>query len=195
MEITTDTIKKLRDQTGISVMQCKKALEESGGDMDKALVILKKKSAAIASKKSDRELGAGTISAYIHAGGNVGAMVELSCETDFVSKNEDFKKLAHDIAMHIAATNPEFLSQDDISEEDKKKASEVFTKEIEESGKPEDIKQKMLEGKLSAYFNEMTLLEQKFIKNPDVTIKGLLEEATQKFGERTEITNFTRFAV
>lgn len=195
MEITTDTIKKLRDQTGISVMQCKKALEESGGDMDKALVILKKKSAAIASKKSDRELGAGTISAYIHAGGNVGAMVELSCETDFVSKNEDFKKLAHDIAMHVAAANPEFLSQNDISEEDKKKASEVFTKEIEESGKPEDIKQKMLEGKLSAYFNEMTLLEQKFIKNPDITIKGLLEEATQKFGERTEITNFIRFAV
>ena len=195
MEITTETIKKLRDQTGISVMQCKKALEEAEGDMDKALVILKKKSAAIASKKADRTLGSGTISAYIHAGGSVGTMVELSCETDFVSKNEEFKKLAHDIAMHIAATNPEFLSQSDISEEDKKKVTEVFTKEIEESEKPEDIKKKMLEGKLSAYFNEMTLLEQKFIKNPDVTIKGLLEEATQKFGERTEITNFTRFAV
>lgn len=195
MEITTETIKKLRDQTGISVMQCKKALEEAEGDMDKALVILKKKSAAIASKKADRALGSGTIAAYIHAGGSVGTMVELSCETDFVSKNEEFKKLAHDIAMHIAATNPEFLSQNDISEDDKKKVTEVFTKEIEGSEKPEDIKKKMLEGKLSAYFNEMTLLEQKFIKNPDVTIKGLLEEATQKFGERTEITNFTRFAV
>ncbi len=195
MEITTEDIKKLRDQTGISVMQCKKALEEAEGDMDKALVILKKKSAAIASKKADRELGSGTIAAYIHAGGSVGTMVELSCETDFVSKNEEFKKLAHDIAMHVAATNPEFLSQSDISEDDKKKVTEVFTKEIEKSEKPEDIKQKMLEGKLSAYFNEMTLLDQKFIKNPDVTIKGLLEEATQKFGERTEITNFTRFAV
>lgn len=195
MEITTDIIKKLRDQTGISVMQCKKALEEADGDIDKALVILKKKSSAIASKKSNRELGSGTIAAYIHAGGSVGAMVELSCETDFVAKNEDFKKLAYDIAMHIAAANPEFLSGVDVSEDDKKKVKEVFVKEIEESEKPEDIKQKMLEGKLSAYFNDITLLEQKFIKNPDTTIKGLLEEATQKFGERTEITNFTRFAV
>jgi elongation factor Ts len=195
MEITTETIKELRDQTGISVMQCKKALEEAEGNMEKATMLLKKKSGEIASKKSGRSLGSGTIAAYIHAGGAVGSMIELSCETDFVAKNEDFKKLAYDIAMHAAATNPEFISTDDISDEDKKKATEMFEKEVEKSDKPEDIKKKMLEGKLNAYFNERTLLEQSFVKNPDVTIKGLLEEAVQKFGERTEVTNFTRFAI
>jgi len=195
MKITTETIKELRDQTGISVMQCKKALEEADGDMEKAIMILKKKSGEIASKKSGRSLGSGTIAAYIHAGGAVGSMVELSCETDFVAKNEEFKKLAYDIAMHAAATNPEFVSQEDVSEEDKKKATEMFTKEVEESDKTEEIKQKMLEGKIGAYFNERTLLEQAFIKNPDITIRGLLEEAVQKFGERTEVTNFARFAI
>jgi elongation factor Ts len=193
--ITTENIKELRDQTGISVMQCKKALEETGGDMEKALLFLKRKSGEIASKKASRNLGAGTIAAYIHAGGKVGTMVELSCETDFVAKNEDFKKLAYDIAMHIAATNPSFLSTDDISEDDKKKATEMLMKEVEKTDKPEEIKKKMLEGKLSSFFNEQTLLEQPFIKNPDVTIKGLIEEAVQKFGERTEITNFARFSV
>lgn len=195
MEITTEIIKELRDKTGISIMQCKKALEEAGGDMEKALLVLKKKSGEIASKKADRELGAGTVAAYIHSNGSVGAMVELSCETDFVAKNDEFKKLAYDIAMHVAATNPEFLSVSGISEDDKKKMTELFEKEVEESGKTEVIRQKMLEGKLGAYFNERTLLEQPFIKNPDVTIKGLLESAVQKFGERTEITNFTRFSV
>jgi len=193
--ITTETIKELRDQTGISVMQCKKALEEAGGDMEKAVMLLKKKSGEIASKKSGRSLGSGTIAAYIHAGGSVGSMVELSCETDFVAKNEEFKQLAYDIAMHAAATNPEFISLSDISSEDKKKAMEMFEKEVEKSDKPEEIKKKMLEGKLNAYFNERTLLEQSFVKNSDVTIKGLLEEAVQKFGERTEVTNFTRFSI
>jgi len=195
MEITTKTIKELRDQTGISVMQCKKALEEAKGDMEKAIMLLKKKSGEVALKKAGRSLGAGTIAAYIHAGGTVGVMVELSCETDFVAKNEEFKKLAYDIAMHAAATNPEFISSDDISDEDKKKAMEMFEKEVKESDKPEEIKKKMLEGKLNSYFNERTLLDQPFVKNPDVTIKGLLESAVQKFGERTEVTNFTRFAI
>lgn len=195
MEITTEIIKELRDKTGISVMQCKKALEEASGDIEKAIMLLKKKSGEIASKKSDRSLGAGTIASYIHAGGTVGAMIELSCETDFVAKNEEFKKLAYDIAMHAAATNPEFVSVDNISEEDKKKAMEMFEKEVNDSDKPEDIKKKILDGKLNAYFNERTLLEQSFVKNPDVTIKGLLEEAVQKFGERTEVTNFVRFSI
>jgi len=195
MEITTEIIKELRDQTGISVMQCKKALEEAGGDMEKAAMLLKKKSGEIASKKAGRSLGSGTIAAYIHAGGSVGSMVELSCETDFVAKNEEFKKLAYDIAMHAAATNPEFISSEDISAEDKDKAMEMFEKEVAKSDKPEEIKKKMLEGKLNAYFNESTLLEQSFVKNPDMTIKGLLESAVQKFGERTEITNYTRFSI
>lgn len=191
--ITTEEIKKLRDQTGISIMQCKKALEEAEGDSKKALVILQKQSSASASKKADRSLGAGIIQAYIHGEGSVGSMVELSCETDFVAKNEEFKQLAYDIAMHIAASNPEFLREDDISEEDKASAKEVFAKEAE--GKPEEVKEKIISGKLDAYFKEKTLINQTFIKNPEKTINNLIEEAVQKFGEKTEVTRFSRFSI
>jgi len=197
--ITTEQIKALRDQTGISVMQCKVALEEADGDMEKAIMILKKKGKDIAAKKSDRNLGSGVVASYIHGTGAVGTMVELLCETDFVAKNEDFKALAYDIAMHIAATNPEFTSVDDISEEDKARIKELFVKEVEESDKPadikENIKEKMLQGKLDGYFKERTLLEQSFIKDSNITIKGLIEGAVQKFGENTEIGKFTRFSI
>lgn len=193
--ITTEQIKALREQTGISVMQCKSALEEAGGDMEKAIMVLKKKGKDIAAKKSERSLGAGVIASYIHSTGTVGVMLELSCETDFVAKNEDFKKLAYDIAMHVAATNPEFLSLDDISDEQKSKMEELFKKEVEESGKPDDIKKKMLQGKMDAYFNEKTLLEQSFIKDGDMTITGLIEGAVQKFGENTVVARYTRYAI
>jgi len=193
MEITTELIKTLRDKTGVSVMQCKKALEEAGGDIDKATIILQKRSAEAALKKSDRELGAGVVESYVHSTKTVGAMVELMCETDFVSGNEDFKKLAYDIAMHIAATNPQYLKKEDISEESKAKALEVFTPEVE--GKPEELKEKILSGKLDAFFGEQVLLEQAFIKNGDLTIKNLIEQGTQKFGEKIEITRFVRFSV
>ena len=193
MEITTELIKTLRDKTGVSVMQCKKALEEAGGDIDKATIILQKRSAEAALKKSDRELGAGVIESYVHSTKAVGAMVELMCETDFVSGNEDFKKLAYDIAMHIAAANPQYLKKEDISEESKAKALEVFTPEVE--GKPEELKEKILSGKLDAFFSEQVLLEQTFIKNGDLTIKNLIEQGTQKFGEKIEITRFVRFSV
>src|SRR3989344_977353 len=129
MEITTDIIKNLRDETGVSIMQCKKALEEAGGDVEKAKIILRKQSAAIARKKSDRELGAGIVAAYTHAGGSVVGAVVLACETDFASKNEAFGKLAYDIAMHVAAMAPQFRSRDDVKEEDIKSAREVFEKE------------------------------------------------------------------
>lgn len=188
-----EQVKELRDKTGISIMQCKKALEEAGGSMEKALIILQKKGAEIAAKKSDRNLGAGVVSSYIHSGGSVGAMVEFLCETDFVSGNEEFRKVAYDIAMQIAATNPKYLSIDSITNEDKEKAKEVFMKEVE--GKPEEMKEKILEGKLSAYFKEQVLLDQTFIKNPDQTIKDLVDGANQKFGERIEIGNFTRFSI
>ncbi|MFT5179997.1 MAG: elongation factor Ts, partial [Candidatus Paceibacteria bacterium] len=140
MGITTEQIKELRDLTGVSIMQCKKALEEAGGDLEKAKVILQKLSKVAASKKGDRTLGAGTVASYIHAGGAVGSMLELQCETDFVSNNEEFKALARELAMHVAASSPEFLSRDDVSEEAKKSATEVFEKEAE--GKPEEIKAK-----------------------------------------------------
>ncbi len=189
---STDLIKELRDATGVSVMQCKKALEEAGGDKEKALVILKKKGAEAAAKKGDRTLGAGMIQAYIHSTGAVGVMVELGCETDFVAKNPDFKALAYDIAMHIAAAKPEFLKREQITEADRQVAESVFAQEVE--GKPEAMKAQILEGKLSAYFADRVLLEQPFIKNPDLTIAGVLSEGVQKFGEKIEIVRFTRYA-
>jgi elongation factor Ts len=193
MEITTEQIKELRDKTGISVMQCKKALEEAAGDMEKALILLRKRGAEVAAKKGDRTLGAGCVASYIHGNGSVGAMVELASETDFVSNNEEFKTLARDLAMQVSATKPEFLKREDISEAARTQASEVFAKEVE--GKPEDMKAKILEGKINAYFEDKILLEQPFIKNGDLTVGELISNAIQKFGEKVEIVRFVRFGV
>lgn len=191
--ISTEVIKQLRDQTGISIMQCKKALEEANGDMEKALVILRKKSGEISAKKSDRTFRAGTIQAYIHATGNVGAMVELNCESDFVAITDEFKTLARDIAMHVTASNPRFIKREDVTEADKKTAREVFEGEVK--GKPEAVREKILEGKLDAYFKEMVLLDQSFIKNGDLTIRQLIDNAVQKFGEKMAVGKFKRFKV
>ncbi|MBU1046463.1 elongation factor Ts [Patescibacteria group bacterium] len=191
--ITTEQIKDLRDRTGISIMQCKKALEEAGGDMEKAIILLSKKSKQIAEKKSDRTLGSGVIQSYIHAGGSAGALIELFCETDFVAKNEDFKALGYDIAMQVTATAPLFLKREDISEEAVDKAKEVFQKEVED--KPEEMRDKILEGKLDAHFKDKVLLEQEFIKDPSKKISTLIEEGTQKFGEKIEIGKFVRFSI
>lgn len=193
MAITTEDIKALREKTGVSVMQCKKALEEAGGDMEKALIILTKKSGDIVAKKSDRELGAGIVQSYIHAGGTVGAMVELNSETDFVSKHEEFATLARDIAMHIAAQKPRFLSKADVKDEDVVKAKEVFAEEVKD--KPEDMQEKILQGKLDAYLADRILLEQAFIKNPDKTVGELIAEATQKFGEKIEVSRYVCYTV
>src|SRR3989344_1145591 len=156
--ITTEQIKDLRDATGVSVMQCKKALEEAGGDSEKAKIILRKISKQSADKKAGRSLGAGTIVSYIHSNGSVGAIMELLCETDFVARNEEFKALARDIAMHITALAPEYLKIEDIKEEEKTRAKELFEKDID-SSKPKEIRDKIIEGKLSAYFGEKVLLE------------------------------------
>ncbi len=191
-----ETIKALRDETGVAVMQCKKALEESGGDMDKARMALRKKSGELAAKKGDRALASGVIATYLHGNGSVGVMVELACETDFVAKNEEFRKLAYDIAMHIAATNPKYRIPEDISEADKAKAKEFFAEEVEKTmaGKPEEIKAKALTGKMDTYFKELVLMQQPFVKNPDVTIGDLVMSAVQKFGENTELSRYVRFA-
>ncbi len=194
MAITTEQIKELRDETGVSVMQCKKALEEAGGDMEKAKIVLYKISKQSAEKKSGRTLGAGVVASYIHGNGASGAMIELLCETDFVARNEDFRALARDIAMHVTALAPEYLKMEDIKEEDKEKAKELFGKDID-AGKPIEIRDKILEGKLSAYFGEKVLLEQAFIKNPEIKIRGLVDQAVQKFGERIEIGRFARFSI
>lgn len=191
MEITTQSIKELRDRTGVSVMQCKKALMEAEGDLAKAEVVLKKHSAASAEKKADRSLAAGAIGYYIHDGA-VGAMVLLSSETDFVAKNPEFVALAREIAMQVAATNPAFTSSDEISLEAKEAATSVFLKEV--ADKPKEMQEKILEGKLASYFRDQVLLEQPFIKEESKTVRDLLNEATQKFGERVEVSRFARIS-
>ena len=189
----SDTLKKLRDETGVSVMQCKKALEEAGGDIEKAKIVLRKVSSSAASKKADRTLGAGIVAAYIHAGGSVVGAVVLGCETDFVAKNEDFKKLAYDIAMHVAAMNPQFRAREDIKESDLVSAREVFEKEA--ANVPEIARTKAVQGKVDKYFSERILLEQPFIKDSTLSVRGLLESAVQKFGEKIEVVRFERLSV
>ncbi|OGG66492.1 hypothetical protein A3I99_04345 [Candidatus Kaiserbacteria bacterium RIFCSPLOWO2_02_FULL_45_11b] len=193
MEITSAQLKELRDKTGISVMQCKKALEEAEGDMDKAVIILKKKRSEAAEKKSDRELGAGSIGAYVHNTNEVAAFVLLACETDFVSKNEEFVALAREIAMQVAATNPTYVSKDQVPAEVLKKAEEVFATEL--GDKPEEMRAKILEGKMASYFREQILMEQPFIKNPDTTIGEMISGAVQKFGENVSIAQISRISV
>jgi elongation factor Ts len=192
MEITTESIKELREMTGVSVMQCKKALEEAGGDVAKATVILKKHSAASAEKKADRSLAAGAVGSYIHDGA-IGAMAILSCETDFVAKNPEFVALAREVAMQVAATNPSYTSSDEIPADAKEAAIAVFQKEV--ADKPAEMQAKILDGKISSYFRDQVLLEQAYIKDETKTIRDLLNEATQKFGERVEVGRFTRLSV
>ncbi|MEX0935133.1 MAG: elongation factor Ts [Candidatus Paceibacterota bacterium] len=174
-------------------MQCKKALEEAGGDMEKALVILEKKSKATAEKKSGRDLGAGVVQAYIHTNATVGAMVEVLCETDFVARNEEFQEFGYEIAMHIAAMNPQFKTTEDIDETAREKAKEVFVEEIQD--KPEDMQEKILQGKMDSYFKDKVLMEQAYIKDGEKAIKDLVAEATQKFGERVDIGDYARFSI
>jgi len=193
MAVTPEEIKNLRTRTGLSVMDCKKALEDAEGDVDKALIILRKKSSAAAAKKADRELGAGVVQAYIHASNDVGALVSLSCETDFVAKNEEFIALAHDIALHATATAPRYISKDQVQEADVAKARELFVEEA--ADKPEEKREAIVEGKMAAYLKEQVLMDQPFVKDPNTTIASLIEQAIQKFGERVEITDCARFSV
>lgn len=193
MEITSAQIKELREKTGISVMQCKKALEEATGDMDKAVIILKKKRSEAADKKSDRKLGAGAVGFYLHNTKEAAALVLLASETDFVSKNEEFVALANDIAMHVTATDPKYISRDEIPADVIEKAKEVFSSEM--ADKPAEMQEKIMEGKLSSYFKDQILMEQDFIKNPESTIGEMVTGAVQKFGENISIAQFSRVSV
>ncbi|HEX8946596.1 MAG TPA: elongation factor Ts [Candidatus Paceibacterota bacterium] len=191
MDISTETLKALRDKTGVSVMQCKKALEETGGDVEKAEVILRKRSGAVAEKKADRELGAGAVASYIHDN-TIGAMVLLSCETDFVGRNPEFIDLARSIAMQVAATNPTYRTTEDVPAEAREAALAVFEEEVK--GKPEDMKEKILAGKLASYFKDQVLMEQAYIKDDSKAVRDLITEAVQKFGERIEVTSYARYS-
>ncbi|MEK7080077.1 MAG: elongation factor Ts [Patescibacteria group bacterium] len=191
MEISIDIVKELRERTGLSIMQCKKALEETEGDIEKAEVVLKKRSGAAAEKKSDRELGAGAVASYVHDG-TIGAMVLLSCETDFVARNPEFPALAREIALQISATNPTYLSDEDIKPEARAAAEAIFREEVKD--KPADMQEKIFDGKMASYFKDQVLLNQSYIKDESKTIRDLVTEASQKFGERVEITKFARFS-
>lgn len=191
MEITTDMLKQLRDLTGVSIMQCKKALEEADGDLEKARILMLKKSGELAAKKSDRELAAGAIGAYVH-NNEIAAIVVLSCETDFVSKNEEYVQLARDIAMHVAAMHPSYINREDVPADAVEKARGVFLEEVKD--KPEAMQEKILEGKLASYWKDRVLMEQSFIKDETKTIADLITVATQKFGERIVVTEMKRFS-
>jgi elongation factor Ts len=193
MAIAAEVVKALRDRTGVSVMECKKALEEAGGDMDKAIEVLSRRSAEIARKKGDRSLGAGTVATYVHTTGQVGAMVLLSCETDFVSKNEEFMQLAYGIAMHAAATNPEYIRREDVGEPALAAIQNLFVTEV--ADKPENLREQILTGKVNARLKEIVLLEQSYIRDDKKTIADLLSAATQKFGERIEVSRLSCFSV
>jgi elongation factor Ts len=193
MAISPDQIKDLRSRTGLSVMDCKNALEQTEGDMEKALLVLRKKSSAAAAKKSDRTLGAGVVQAYIHASKDVGSLVLLSCETDFVAKNPEFVSLAHDIAMHATATSPDFIRREQVREEDLAKAKQLFIEEA--ADKPADKRDAIVEGKINSYLKERVLLEQPYVKDQNISVKDLIEQASQKFGERIEVSECTRFSV
>lgn len=190
-----DKIKQLRELTGVSIAECQKAIKESGGDIEKACFILKKASLAAADKRSERKAGSGIIESYIHMNGRIGVLVELRCETDFVARNEDFKELAHNLAMQIAALNPLFVSKDNVPSEKKSEIEEAFIKDIEGLNKSKEIAEKIVKGKVDAILKEQVLLEQPFIKDQNMTVSDFLKEAIQKFGENIKIARFIRFEV
>lgn len=183
----------LRNRTGAGIVDCKSALEEAGGDMEKAIEVLKKKGAIKAAKKSaERQASEGIITTYVHHNGKLAAMLELACETDFVARNEEFKALANDLALQVAAMDPQFVSPETIPAEMVEKKKEEFLAEMANENKPEDMKQKIVEGKLNKWYTEVCLTKQSFIKNEDQTIEQLLNEKIAKIGEKIAPTRFTR---
>ncbi|RUM87771.1 MAG: elongation factor Ts [Thermovibrio sp.] len=194
-EITTQMIKELREKTGAGIVDCKKALQEAGGDIEKAVEILRKKGAAKAAKKAERATAEGIVVSYIHAGGKVGVLVELNCETDFVARTEDFKNLGHEIAMQIAAMSPEYVSREDVPQEVVEKEKEILKQQALSEGKPEHIVEKIVEGRLAKFFSEKCLLEQPWIKDDSKTIKDLITDYITKLGENIKVKRFCRFEV
>lgn len=193
MVISSDQVKLLRDRTGAGMMDCKKALAESSGDMDKAIDFLRKKGAATAEKRADRVANQGVIEAYVHAGGRIGAMVELNCETDFVAKTDDFKLLAREITMQIAAMNPLYVTREDVTKETIEHEMEIYKQQARNEKKPEQLIERISEGKLEKYYQEFCLLEQTYIKDSGKTIKDLILEMMAKTGEKITLRRFKRF--
>jgi elongation factor Ts len=193
MEVTTEMIKELRQATGAGVLEAKKILESVGGDFDKAVDALREKGMARAAKRADREAGEGVIETYAHPGNRVGVMVELNCETDFVARNEMFRKLAHDLALHIAAQAPRYLRPQDVPEEDLNRELDVLRAQALAEGKPAEVADKIVSGRLTKFYEEVCLLEQPFVKDEKVKIKDLVTDAIRTLGENVVVRRFVRY--
>jgi elongation factor Ts len=193
--ISAKMVMQLREKTGAGIMDCKGALAECNGDIDKAIDFLRKKGLATAAKRAGRAMTEGIIESYIHMDSKLGVLVEVNCETDFVAKNDDFKAFAKNIAMHIAATNPVGIRPEDVSEEIINKEKEIYRGQVLEMGKPEKIADKIVEGKLKKYFQENCLMDQAYVRNPEITIADLLNEMIAKIGENISIKRFARFKI
>jgi elongation factor Ts len=193
MEISAQSVKELREKTGVGMMDCKKALTEAGGDMEAAVVLLRKKGLATAQKKSSRVAAEGMIGHYIHMGGKIGVLVEVNCETDFAARSDDFQGLVKDLAMHIAAANPRYVRRDDVPAEELEKEKEIYKDQARASGKPENIIEKIADGKLGAYYQIVCLYDQAFVKDPTVTVEALINNLIGKVGENIRVRRFVRF--
>jgi len=193
MEISVELVKELRQRTGAGVVDCKKALQEAKGNVDAAIDYLRRKGLATAAKKAGRIASDGLVSSYIHAGGKMGVLVEVNCETDFVAKTEDFQAFVKNIAMHVAAANPQYIRREEIPKDVLEKERDIYRTQALEAGKPEKVIDKIVEGKIERFYSEVCLLEQTYIKDSDLTIKELLEAMIAKIGENISIRRFSRF--
>ncbi len=194
-QITAAMVKELRERTGAGMMACKKALQETDGDIEKAVDKLREMGLASAAKKAGREANEGKIASYIHAGGKIGVLVEVNCETDFVANTDDFNQLCKDIAMHIAAAAPLYVKKEDVPEEELNKEKEIMKEQLRQQGKPENILDKIVEGKIEKYYEEVCLLEQPFIKDSEIKIKDLIQNTIAKLGENIVVRRFARFKI
>ncbi len=195
MEVTAEMVKTLRQQSGAGIMECKNALKETEGDIEEAITCLRKKGIAKADKKGGRSTGDGAIGSYIHAGDKIGVLLELNCETDFVANTDEFRELLKEIAMHIAAAKPRFTSRDNITSDVLDKEREIFSHQVIEAGKPENIIDKIVDGKMSKFFAENCLLDQAYIKDGDLTIQELIKQKIAKLGENITVGGFSRFEI
>ncbi len=194
-EVTTQMVRELREATSAGILDCKKALTESDGNFEQAVDILRKKGLSTAAKKSDRETHEGIVGTYIHPGAKLASMVAVNCETDFVARTEQFQQLARDIAMHVAAANPRYVSREDVDEADMNREKEIFREQAASSGKPADIIERIVTGKIDKWYEEVCLLEQPFVKDTDKTVQALLVDSIAALGENIQIQRFERLAI
>jgi elongation factor Ts len=195
VEVSATMVKDLREKTGAGMMDCKKALAETGGDFQKAIDSLRQKGLATAAKRAGKVASEGVIGSYVHAGAKIGVMIEVNCETDFVAKTDDFLGFAKDLSMHVAAINPTYIQREDIPADVLEKEREIYRVQARSTGKPEKVIEKIVEGKLEKFYSEVCLLEQPFVKDPDLSVKDLLNGLIAKMGEKIEIRRFCRFQV